>query len=200
MYKATFLPTWAGKIGYCQCVTFVYEKDSADIWRMLLVIAYCHSMRLEGSVSLASDCYSHDKKGLPSLLINLLGNRMSHWHFKLSCCFVHRIILSLNSLRLWLSYLDELQPKSHSLTCTQDQILLFIKMINSFVLGVTHTWARLPLAPFLTGSPWANDVFSLGLSFLIWTKRNNNLLDFSYQDQVNNTQKALKTRQRKYNL
>lgn len=173
MYKATFLPTWTSKIGYCQYVTFVYEKDSADIWRMLLVIAYCHSMRLEESISLASDCYSHGKKGLPSLLINLLWNRMSHWHFKLSCCFVHRIILSLNSLHLQLGYLDELQLKSHALTCAQDQILLFIKMINCFVLGARQTWAQLPLAPFLTGSPWANDLSSLGLSFLISTKRNN---------------------------
>lgn len=51
-----------------------------------------------GTESMASDCYSHDKKGLQSHLINLLWNRMSHWHFKLPCCFVHRIILSLNSL------------------------------------------------------------------------------------------------------
>jgi hypothetical protein len=159
VYKATFLPTWTSKIGYCQYVTFVYEEDSADIWRMLLLIAYCHRTRLEGSGSLASDCYSHDKKGLPSLLINLPWNRMSHWHFKLSRCFVHRIILSLNSLHLRLGCLDELQLKSRVLTCAQDQILLFIKMINCFVLGVKQTLAQTPLAPF-------SNLISLGKWFI----------------------------------
>lgn len=98
VFKATLLPTEINTIGYCRYVTFTYTKDSADIWRMFLLIAYCRSRRLEGRESLASDCYPHDKKGLQSHLINLLWSRMSHWHFKLSCFFVHRIILSLNSL------------------------------------------------------------------------------------------------------
>lgn len=98
VFKATPFLTETNKTGYCQYVTFVYEKDSTGIWRMFLLIAYCHSLILEGRESMASDCYSHDEKGLQPHLINLLWNRMSHWHFKLSSCFVHRIILSLNSL------------------------------------------------------------------------------------------------------
>lgn len=43
-FKATLLPTEMSEIGYWQYVTSVYAKDSANLWKMFLLIAHCCSL------------------------------------------------------------------------------------------------------------------------------------------------------------
>lgn len=75
---------------------------------MFLLIAYCHSLRLEGRESMASDCYSHDEREL-SHLINLLWRQNVTLTFQIILLLCSQDYFELKLIGLLVVYLCELR-------------------------------------------------------------------------------------------